>query len=94
MILLFFHKNLCCDHSLEPTCRQGFNPIALRQAKIMNNLGLSECSRVNAGSQHIFGSEVRKISLNYPCYPFLFGTLLWFFYLEDYSKIHFFSLVF
>ena len=30
---------------------KGFNPIALRKAKIVYNFGLSECNRVNYGMQ-------------------------------------------
>ena len=32
----------------------GFNPIALRKAKIVYNFGLSECIRVNCNSGRIF----------------------------------------
>ena len=48
-------KKKKCDSSLGKSWRDGFNPIALRKAKIAYNFGLSECNRVNEGSQQLLG---------------------------------------
>ena len=35
-----------------------FNPIALRNAKIVCNFGLSECNRVNVVSKHFYSTSL------------------------------------
>ena len=54
----------------------GISLLICRNIHCDPSLELSGQDSSNDGSQHMFSFNTKKLSLNYPCHPFLSGTLL------------------